>query len=153
MTTPVVELRAAQPDDSEWISELEELSLPNPWSADAVRETLREPAVSSWIAECGETAVGFLVGRFAGDEGEILRLAVDPAWRRGGIGGELVARFLLQARNRGTRSVFLEVRAENLPARRLYERLGFELMGLRAGYCFDGADASVYRRDLRQPLG
>ena len=80
---------------------------------------------------------------------ELLRLGVDPAWRRAGIGGELVARGLALGLDRGFTACFLEVRTDNSPARRLYERLGFALAGERRRYYGDGTDAAIYRRTLR----
>lgn len=153
MSHPTVSLRPALPGDCERMAELEELSLENPWSAVSLCESLGEPSALSWIAECGRDVVGFAVGRTAGDEAELLRIAVDPAWRRSGIGGELLARFLKSSLEGRLACVHLEVRAENSPARRLYERLGFVLAGVRTGYYADGTDAALYRRDLLRPLG
>jgi len=74
---------------------------------------------------------GFIVSRRVDDdEREILNVAVHPDFRRLGIASTLLHREI--ARCRG--SHFLEVRESNVAARRLYERLGFEIVGARPGY-------------------
>jgi ribosomal-protein-alanine N-acetyltransferase len=69
----------------------------------------------------------------------LFALEVAPPWRRRGIGSAIVRHVLDEARRRGLRSVYLEVRVDN-PARRLYHRLGFRRVGkpfLNAWWRFD----------------
>src|SRR5712691_4741430 len=75
-----------------------------------------------------EQVTGFLVSRrVAEGEREILNVAVHPDFRRLGIASTLLRHEM--ARSPG--SIFLEVRESNAGARRLYERLGFEMVGTR----------------------
>jgi ribosomal-protein-alanine acetyltransferase len=82
------------------------------------------------VAQREAAVVGFLVARAAGPESEILNLAVAPAFRRQGIGRQLLSD--LRARHPG--DLFLEVRESNEPARRFYERLGFAMVTKRWQY-------------------
>ncbi|MGO4884668.1 MAG: ribosomal protein S18-alanine N-acetyltransferase [Bryobacteraceae bacterium] len=83
------------------------------------------------VAVCDGQVAGFAVSRrVAEDEGELLNLAVDPAFRRRGIGRRMVAE--VAARCKGT--IWLEVRESNWAARKLYESLGFREAGRRVGY-------------------
>ena len=82
------------------------------------------------------------------DEVEILRVAAHPDARRQGLGRRLVQAALDLP---GTRSAFLEVRADNAPAIALYESLGFQKYYVRRRYYHDGCDALMYRRDLPAP--
>src|SRR2546421_2461293 len=75
-----------------------------------------------------------LVAHSAADEGEILNLGVAPTHRRQGIGRALVERVLQELAGLGVRTVYLEVRASNTSARRLYESLGFGEVARRARY-------------------
>jgi ribosomal-protein-alanine N-acetyltransferase len=59
----------------------------------------------------------------------ILSLAVDPEWQGRGIGEQLLEAARQRLRELGRLRVQLEVRPENLPARRLYEKLGFSVVG------------------------
>ena len=68
-----------------------------------------------------------------------------------GIGSQLLDRLLAEARSRGATEVFLEVRADNARAQRLYQWRGFAEVGIRRGYYQpSGMDAIVMRLDLRR---
>lgn len=90
--------------------------------------------------------VGYASFRHVADEAELLRIAVHPETRRRGLARRLLEAGLEELERRSVRKCFLEVRPHNLPARALYERLGFEQVGLRKGYYPDGSDGLVYRR-------
>jgi [ribosomal protein S18]-alanine N-acetyltransferase len=64
------------------------------------------------------------------DEAEILNIAVDPAYRRKGIGSALLVRVCQEAQG----TIFLEVAEPNAPAIALYRKHGWEDAGLRPGY-------------------
>ena len=86
--------------------------------------------------------------RVAADEAEILTLAVLPQARRHGVATRLMQACLDQAAGRGAGAMFLEVSDTNHPARALYQRFGFQRVGLRRGYYPGGGNALVLRRDL-----
>ncbi len=74
------------------------------------------------VAVCGECVAGFAIARrVAEGESELLNLAVDPAFRRRGIGRRLLAE--LTTSHPGV--LWLEVRESNGVARKFYESLGF----------------------------
>jgi ribosomal-protein-alanine N-acetyltransferase len=75
------------------------------------------------------------------DEVHLLNVAVHPERRGMGHGGELVTAVVEEALRARARVVFLEVRAGNVVARRLYRRLGFRDTGIRRGYYGPGQDA------------
>src|SRR5260370_40886013 len=64
---------------------------------------------------------GFLVGQAHADEWELQSIAVRAAGQRRGFGGQLLTEFLEQARERGVKSVYLEVRQSNQAARAFYK--------------------------------
>lgn len=98
---------------------------------------------------CLVTEGGFLVTRpLAPGENEVLNLAVAPAARRRGIARQLL-RHALEA---SPGDWFLEVRASNLAAIRLYESLGFEAAGHRPGYYRTSPEAAIVMR-LRKCYG
>ena len=68
------------------------------------------------------------------DELHIQSLAVDPAFRRKGVANALLRHVLSDARASGATSATLEVRAENTPARALYDKFGFQTEAVRKGY-------------------
>jgi ribosomal-protein-alanine N-acetyltransferase len=86
------------------------------------------------VAETDDGPVGYIVARRVLDEGEILNLGVALPVRRRGVGRALVRRVLTTFVAAGVTAVFLEVRASNLPAQRLYEAFGFREVGRRRRY-------------------
>ncbi len=79
------------------------------------------------------------------DEMEILNIAVAPQYRRQNLGYILLGKALEQGKGMGVERVVLEVRVGNIPARNLYEKLGFAQVGTRKKYYADtGEDACVY---------
>lgn len=91
----------------------------------------------------GRKVVGFAVSRMAADEAEILSIAVAESHRGRGLSHTLLLTHLGHLAGRGVRTVFLEVEENNQPARRLYERAGFTVVGRRERY---------YRQDGGEPL-
>ena len=86
----------------------------------------------------------------APDEREILNVAVDPGQRRKGVARALLMRELTHEREhelaRGPVRWFLEVRASNVAAIRLYETVGFEHCGRRPGYYQQPAEEAIVMR-------
>jgi [ribosomal protein S18]-alanine N-acetyltransferase len=80
------------------------------------------------------------------DEAFVQTMAVAPAAQGRGLGARLLVALLAEAERRGQRTVSLEVRADNVPAQRLYERHGFTRTGVRRGYYAGGVDALVLTR-------
>jgi ribosomal-protein-alanine N-acetyltransferase len=82
------------------------------------------------------------------DELHINNLAVLPAFRRKGVAGALLEHVLKEGSALGARRATLEVRRSNEAARRLYERLGFTVTGIRRGYYTNPVeDALILWRD------
>ncbi len=86
---------------------------------------------------------GFLMGRIAGDEFEILNMAVSQAHRRSGIGSKLLESALEFSRIARSARVYLEVRASNEPAIALYSRHGFTECGRRFRYYRDPVEDAL----------
>ena len=91
---------------------------------------------------------GMLLARLAADEAEVLTVAVVPERRQQGLGAALLTRAAEEARLRGAVRMFLEVSTRNPAARGLYQRMGYQQVGRRAGYYADGSDALVMSKLL-----
>lgn len=81
----------------------------------------------------GSPIAGFSLSRYGVEEEELLLFAVDPSWRRRGLGQVLLARFAVSAAKRGARRLLLEMRQGN-PAETLYRSFGFSTIGKRPAY-------------------
>ncbi len=85
------------------------------------------------------------------DEGSVTNIATHPDFRRRGFGRMAVEALLCEAKRRGLRSVFLEVRESNTPARSLYESMGFRSCGVRKNFYRHPAEHAVlYVADISE---
>lgn len=96
---------------------------------------------------------GFVLVRFAADEAEILTIAVAPGDRRRGYGRLLMEDVIRRLYREHVASLFLEVDRGNKAAVALYGKLGFQIVGRRAGYYTaqqdDDGTALVMRLQVR----
>jgi [ribosomal protein S18]-alanine N-acetyltransferase len=120
-----------------------------PWPDDAYRNELLTNRLASYVvARAGDDVVGFGGLWVMVDEAHITTFAVDPRWRRRGVGEWMLLALLDRAVERGAREATLEVRLSNMPARRLYEKYGFRPVGIRPRYYSDnGEDALIMTTD------
>ena len=82
------------------------------------------------------------------DEAHICTLAVHPGWRQRHIGELLLASLVEKAMELGSACVTLECRVSNYVAQNLYEKYGFNRVGLRKGYYSDNhEDAFIMTTD------
>lgn len=90
---------------------------------------------------------GFIVYRAVADEAEIITIGVAPDARRGGIAAAMLGIIEGDLKKRGVKHIFLEVAADNAPARNLYQNNGYAEIGVRPKY-YDGVDAIMMRKDI-----
>lgn len=127
------------------------------WSEEAMAGELGSEHTYYLVAERNDTGEvqGYagLLAPAGSRQGDIQTIAVDGAARRGGLGRALMLQLMDEARRRGAREMFLEVRADNPGAKRLYDELRFEVIGVRPRYYQpDGVDAIVMRATLEHPI-
>jgi ribosomal-protein-alanine N-acetyltransferase len=120
-----------------------------PWPDDAYRNELATNRLASYVvARAGDRVVGFAGLWVMVDEAHVTTFAVDPRWRRRGVGERLLLGLIDIAVARRAREATLEVRLSNVPARRLYEKFGFRPVGIRPRYYSDnGEDALIMTTD------
>jgi ribosomal-protein-alanine N-acetyltransferase len=121
------------------------------WSVAAYHAELADVRNRYYIAVEGEEGellgwAGVLVGA---DQAEILTVGVVPSARRHGLARDMLSSLYDEARRRGARELFLEVRVDNAGAIALYENESFAAIDRRRGYYDHGrVDAVVMRREL-----
>lgn len=136
--------------DLDGVLEVEAESFSNPWTRDMYAWELQNRSVCHiFLVRTGECPVaGFCAFWLVFDEVHINNVAMRPRFRAQGIGTALLQHVLAEARKLGARRATLEVRASNERARRLYERLGFYVAGVRRNYYTDPVeDALILWRD------
>ena len=88
-------------------------------------------------------------GQSVSDECELYRIAVLPEYRHQCIATQLMEYFINKCKSNGIKSIFLEVRCDNEPAKYLYEKHGFIKVGRRKNYYTEPVcDALIYKAEL-----
>jgi ribosomal-protein-alanine N-acetyltransferase len=128
------------------LAALHALSFAKSWDAAAIAALLATPGAFAF-----HHSHGFVLARVAGEEAEILTLAVMPEKRGQGLGRALLQAAITQAQELGAQTVFLEAGADNPSALALYARLGFTKVGMRKGY-YNSASGGTDALVLRLPL-
>ncbi|MBC6464590.1 ribosomal protein S18-alanine N-acetyltransferase [Actinomadura alba] len=154
------------PDDLPVVQRLEALLYPDDaWSTEMFRSELADqagtrhyvvavapPESSPPAAGATEEIVGYAGLAAAGGQGDVQTIGVRSDRRGRGIGAALLTALLDEAARRDCEVVFLEVRADNEAARKLYERFGFTEISVRKRYYQpSGVDAIVMCRQSTPP--
>jgi ribosomal-protein-alanine N-acetyltransferase len=111
------------------------------WNRRQISDALALPSTHALVIDAqgnlfnggSQHSAGFVLTRYGADEEELLLIAVRPECRRSGLGQVLLENLFWNARNRGVRRIFLEMRRGN-PAIHLYQKAGFEPVGKRSNY-------------------
>ena len=130
------------------IAALEKLCFADPWSEMSIASEL-ENIWSYWlVAVCEDQVVGYIGSQSSIDESDVMNVAVHPDWRRRGIAEKLIIGLVDALKSRGSHALLLEVRASNSPAISLYEKLGFQQVGVRKNYYRNPKeDALILRKE------
>ncbi|MDO9060956.1 MAG: ribosomal protein S18-alanine N-acetyltransferase [Bradyrhizobium sp.] len=138
--------------DAARLAQLHGASFHRGWGEAEFETMLAEPNTLVHRLRMGRKIIGFAVSRMAADEAEILSIALAADQRGRGLSRNLLLTHLGHLAGRGVRTVFLEVEEHNQPARRLYERAGFAVVGRRERYYREPngeqLNAVLMRRDL-----
>ncbi len=126
-------IRPLSAEDLPALAEMERLCFSEPWSEKAL-SILLSPENVGVVALDGERVVAYGGMTTVLDEGSVTNVATHPDYRRRGLGREIVGALQKAAAFRGLVSVFLEARVSNEAARRLYEKMGFSVIGVRKGF-------------------
>lgn len=111
------------------------------WTPKLLGEELREASLFGVFDPASEAMMAFALLRPRAERGEISLIAVFPAARGAGV-----LDLMISECDASYDGLDLEVRADNEPARRAYERNGFQVVGRRPRYYSDGVDAILYSR-------
>ena len=158
MTTTTWEFRRAGRPELDAIMGIESTTFgTDAWSRTAMKSELSSANTFYLVAadpdEPAATAgyAGLLCPRGA-SQADIQTIAVAEGFRRRGLGRALMTALITEARERGAREVFLEVRADNPGAIDLYLSLDFEEIAVRKKYYQpDGVDARIMRLTIPAP--
>lgn len=121
-------------EDIPEVVSIERQCFSDPWSEKAFEDEMKNPlAVYFTVKEDGR-CIGYCGFWNVSGEGGITNIAVAAEYRKRGVGALLIEKMIERAVFLGLSILTLEVRASNAAAQRLYERYGFEKIGIRPNY-------------------
>ena len=130
------------------VAALEKLCFSDPWSEMSIASELQNIWAYWRIAVDEGMVAGYIGSQSTIDETDVMNVAVHPDWRRQGIAENLITHLIQELKKRGSHALMLEVRASNTPAIALYEKLGFQQVGLRKNYYRNPKeDALILRKE------
>ena len=141
-------------DHLDSVLEIERQSNPFPWTEINFKDCL-EKGYYSLALKDGKDLIGFAIMAISSEESHLLNIGITESARGLGHGERLLKKMMLAAEVMGSKKIILEVRVSNNIAYRLYDKLGFEEIGLRKKYYRlpEGReDAFVMSKSLKKDL-
>lgn len=130
------------------IAELEKNCFSDPWSETSIASELNNKLSLWMVAIDNERVVGYVGSQTILGETDMMNIAVHPNYRKQGIGTALIVGLIGALELRGSHSLMLEVRASNISAISVYEKLGFSEVGRRKNYYRNPKeDALIMRKE------
>ncbi|OWZ84799.1 ribosomal protein S18-alanine N-acetyltransferase [Natranaerobius trueperi] len=141
-------IRGMVKDDISKVMEIEKCSFNSPWSENAFFHELEKNFLATYfvfehIHEEGKELFAYGGYWLIQDDCHITNIAVDPNYRGIGVGRVVLISLLTHAKERGATRATLEVRKSNESAIRLYQKLGFEQLGIRPNYYQDNNEDAI----------
>lgn len=146
-------IEQAQGNDAARLAELHAYGFYRGWPREDFAAYIAGRDTPIYVAcDAKRKIAGFAMVRLAADEAELITIAVDPKWRKKGVGLALLRAVFEDLLMTPAKSLFLEVAADNPAALKLYGKMGFAKVAERKGY-YERADgqpatAIVMSRDL-----
>lgn len=130
------------------VAALEQICFSDPWSEKSIAGELDNP-LSLWLVWEEEGKVqGYVGSQTVIGETDMMNVAVSPESRRRGIAQGLISALVEELKRRESHCLTLEVRASNIPAITLYEKLDFSQVGRRPNYYRNPKeDALILRKE------
>lgn len=116
------------------VAALEQATFSEPWSEQSLLQAALDERYRYLVCLEDDRLVGYAGLLLVSDEGQVTNVAVRPQRRGQGVATRLMEALKEEAKKRGAKRLFLEVRAGNSAARHVYEKSGFTAVGLRRGF-------------------
>jgi len=121
------------------------------WTEEEFLHCLRQRNCIGMVAEYSERVVGFMIYELHKSRLHVLNFAVSPAWRRLGVGSQMVSRLVGKLSSHRRNRITLAVRETNLAAQKFFRDQSFKAMKvLRRYYEDSGEDAYLMQYKLAE---
>lgn len=118
------------------------------WSFSTLKEELGNENSSYIIGKINNEIIGFAGLKKIFDQADIMNIVIKKTYRNQGIGTLLLENLILLAKDLNISTLFLEVNEQNKPAIHLYEKLGFEKLGVRKKY-YNNNNGIIMKKNLK----
>lgn len=139
-----IEIRYANAKDVDVIHGLENLFGDEGYSRELILSSLVDENMYNVLIFVDETAKGYLSASRVLDESELMKIIITKDARRCGLASMLMDLYLKDMQKMGVLNLYLEVRSNNIPAKKLYEKFNYNKIYQREKYYSDGVDADIY---------
>jgi ribosomal-protein-alanine N-acetyltransferase len=143
-TGPILKIRRAAGADLGAVMEIERASFASPWPIESFQVEFENEYARFMVAELPDGRIcAFTNYWIVAGELHLLNVAVHPAFRRCGVGRELLAWIIGDGRASGCERAFLEVRRSNSAAMQMYRKAGFRVVSVRPRYYADNDEDAM----------
>lgn len=118
------------------------------WSFSTLKEEVENENSSYIIGKINNEIIGFAGLKKIFDRADIMNIVIKKTYRNQGIGTLLLENLILLAKDLNISTLFLEVNEQNKPAIHLYEKLGFEKLGVRKKY-YNNNNGIIMKKNLK----
>ena len=121
------------------------------WNESTMRQMLLMPGAVGFVAYNQENPIGIVMYAYSPQQADIVTFGVLPDYRGKHVSDELMKESFRFLEQKGIKEIFLEVAVDNKHAIALYQRNGFQQVGVRPNYYVRGdvkTDALVMRVEL-----
>ena len=133
----------------EEIITIENTAFNKPWTRNQIMNDIQSDTDSeNWVYIMDELVAGYIFGWIILDEYHLNNIAVHPDYLRKNIGTKLIQHIISRVISLDIKVILLEVNANNIPAQKCYQSIGFTQLGKRKDYYSKGDDAILYNLDL-----
>lgn len=129
----LVRFAPMQMRDLDAIMRIEPTIYSHPWTRGNFSDSLKS-GYSAWNMLIGDEIIGYALMMMVLDEAHLLNISIAKAYQKQGFGQMLLEKMLAIAKQHQANDMFLEVRASNVAAISLYEKMGFNEMSIRRHY-------------------
>ena len=124
---------------------IEKSAFNQPWTKNQFMNDIQSELDSeNWVYVINELVAGYIFGWIIQGEFHLNNIAVHPEYLRRSIGKNLIQHIIARVIFLNVGVILFEVSAKNIPARKCYQSLGFNQMGIRKDYYSKGDDAILY---------
>jgi ribosomal-protein-alanine N-acetyltransferase len=129
--------------------EIERKSFEQPYSREIMEQELKVRVAHLLVATSRRKVIAYIDFWLVRDEMELISIAVHPDFKRRGVGDQMMGEMIRVARENDAAFIYLDVRASNHPAQKLYAKFGFQVVGVRRRYYSDNReDALIMKKEI-----